>query len=373
MKSIIGRVIASAILFLLMAGSAVTLTYGATATEISLSLPDKVAPGGTFTATINVSRVDNFDACNYDVSFDPAVLILENVTNGQLGSSQIPVDTWIKINAGTARIVQNVPGVAGVSGSGYLATLRFYVVGSAGQNSTISLSNGMLSNNLAEAIPATWSGGSVSITSSQPSSQGTPPTPASFAISNLSVTPQEIRPAEQVAISARVTNTGGSEGSYTVVLNINGVEEARQIITLAPGTSKIVSFPTTRATTGKYTIIIDNNIAQFIVAAPPPPSSGEQPTGVVTPPPAAPPSLVLPETINPIPGPLPKPVISPASEPTPTPTTESGAPQVSGATPSPVPSTPANLINRPALWVAGGVVAIVLGLIIFWQVRKRVY
>ena len=42
------------------------------------------------------------------------------------------------------------------------------VIGSEGDSSTISLSNGMLSNNLAEEIPATWVRDSVNVTSVLP-------------------------------------------------------------------------------------------------------------------------------------------------------------------------------------------------------------
>jgi len=58
--------------------------------------------------------------------------------------------------------------VAGVSGSGYLAVLYFHVIGSEGDSSAISLSNGVLSDNQAGEITATWAGDSVDITSVLP-------------------------------------------------------------------------------------------------------------------------------------------------------------------------------------------------------------
>jgi len=85
-----------------------------------------------------------------------------------IDSTTIPVDIYDEISSGTYRVVQNVPGLSGVSGSGYLAVLHFHVIGSEGDSSTISLSNGMLSNNLAEEIPATWVGDSVNVTSVLP-------------------------------------------------------------------------------------------------------------------------------------------------------------------------------------------------------------
>jgi hypothetical protein len=135
---------------------------------VSIDAPDEAAPDSDFTANVNISEVTNFDACNYDVSFDASVLRLDNVTSGLIGSTAIPVDIYNEISSGTYRVIQNVPGLTGVSGSGYLAVLHFHVIGSQGDSSTISLSNGMLANNLAEEIAATWVGDSVDVTSVLP-------------------------------------------------------------------------------------------------------------------------------------------------------------------------------------------------------------
>jgi hypothetical protein len=134
---------------------------------VSIDAPAQAAPNSDFTANVNISQVVNFDACNYDVSFDASVLRLENVTSGLIGSTTIPVDVYNQISPGTYRVIQNVPGLTGVSGSGYLAVLHFHVIGSGG-SSPISLSNGMLANNLAQEIAATWVGDSVNITSVLP-------------------------------------------------------------------------------------------------------------------------------------------------------------------------------------------------------------
>jgi len=135
---------------------------------VSIDAPDEAAPDSDFTANVNISEVVGFDACNYDVSFDASVLQLDNVTSGLIGSTTIPVDMYNEISPGTYRIIQNVPGLTGVSGSGYLAVLHFHVIGSGGDSSSISLSNGMLSDNSAEEIEATWVGDSVDVTSVLP-------------------------------------------------------------------------------------------------------------------------------------------------------------------------------------------------------------
>ncbi len=167
-KRIVGRAASVALIFMLAGGGVSlwgipALAYTTTDVEISINALDKIAPGGVFTVTVDISQVDNFDACNYDVSFDPTVLRLDNVTSGDLNGTSIPVDIWNETSPDRYTIVQNVPGLAGVSGSGYLAVLHFQVIGSQGQGSNISLSNGVLSSNLAEEIPAIWIGDSVEI------------------------------------------------------------------------------------------------------------------------------------------------------------------------------------------------------------------
>ncbi len=44
------------------------------------------------------------------------------------------------------------------------------------------------------------------------------PEPAKFVLSNFSISPSEVKAGESVAVSATVTNSGGSSGSYTAIL-----------------------------------------------------------------------------------------------------------------------------------------------------------
>ncbi|NQT31163.1 MAG: Ig-like domain-containing protein, partial [Deltaproteobacteria bacterium] len=135
---------------------------------VSIDAPDDASPDSDFTASINISEVSDFDSCNYDITFDALVLRLDDVASGLIGSTAVPVDMYNELSSGTYRVIQNVPGVAGVSGSGYLAVLHFHVIGSEGDSSAISLSNGVLSDNQAGEITATWTGDSVGITSVVP-------------------------------------------------------------------------------------------------------------------------------------------------------------------------------------------------------------
>jgi len=137
---------------------------------VSVDAPAEAAPDSDFTVNINISEVTDFDACNYDFTFDTSVLRLDNVTSGLVGSTTIPVDVYNEISPGTYRVIQNVPGLAGVNGAGYLTVLHFHVIGAEGDSSAISLSNGMIASNLAEEITATWAGGSVAVADTTPPS-----------------------------------------------------------------------------------------------------------------------------------------------------------------------------------------------------------
>ncbi len=135
---------------------------------VSIDAPAIVEASSNFTATVNITMVQNLNAGNYDVLFDPAVLRLDNVADGNIGGTVVPVDIWNPFAPGAVAIVQNISGLTGVNGTGYLAQLWFSVVGSPGQSSNITLSNGTLSDNSAQRIPAAWledmvavSGGSI--------------------------------------------------------------------------------------------------------------------------------------------------------------------------------------------------------------------
>ena len=166
MKSIV-RVfrITAVVVALLLVGGAVPLAAATSGVTVDLDTPAAVGPDSNFTVNINISQVTNFDSCNYDITFDASVLRLDYVASGLIGSTTVPVDMYNELSSGTYRVVQNVPGVAGVSGFGYLAVLYFHVVGADGDSSAITLSNGVLSDNQTGEITATWTGVTVDITS----------------------------------------------------------------------------------------------------------------------------------------------------------------------------------------------------------------
>jgi hypothetical protein len=153
--------------------------------------------------------------------------------------------------------------------------------------------------------------------------------PAAFSLISLSslvISPTTVAPGEKVNISVSVANTGNLSGNFTVVLNINGVKEVEQSVTVAAGSSQTVSFSVAREKAGSYNVTIGGLNGSFTVAP------------------------------APAPAPAPTPTPTPAPSPTPTPPTP--------PTPTPQP------INWPLIGgIIGGV--IVVGLLIFFLARRR--
>jgi beta-lactamase superfamily II metal-dependent hydrolase len=92
--------------------------------------------------------------------------------------------------------------------------------------------------------------------------------PAKFTVSNLSISPDDVEPGRTVTISATVTNSGGSSGSYTAILKINGSQVETKSVTLNAGESQVVSFTVVKASTGNYAVELGGLAGTFIVTEP---------------------------------------------------------------------------------------------------------
>ena len=94
----------------------------------------------------------------------------------------------------------------------------------------------------------------------------TPP-PAEFTITSLDLSSEQVKPGQEVIASVNVTNTGGSEGSYTVNLTINGEVEQTRTVTLAPQATETVAFTITKEEPGSYSVSIGDLTDEFTVTA----------------------------------------------------------------------------------------------------------
>lgn len=95
----------------------------------------------------------------------------------------------------------------------------------------------------------------------------TPGTPAIFTISDLTISPTEVGIDESVTISAVVSNTGDTLGSYKVTFTIDKVVVATEDVTLAGGASQGVGFATSKDIAGTYTVNVGDLMASFVVRA----------------------------------------------------------------------------------------------------------
>jgi len=124
--------------------------------RVVVNAPESVREGESFTATIDVDSVTYFNSGQFDLSFDSNVLKVTDVVDGRIAGETIPAYRWVFIDKNTIRVLVAMPGIKGVTGSGYLAKIIFEAVGKGGEKSVLDISNGMLVNTEAEEIPAVW-------------------------------------------------------------------------------------------------------------------------------------------------------------------------------------------------------------------------
>jgi hypothetical protein len=141
---------------------------GSAEVTVSIEAPATVSARGEFIATVEISEVKNFDSATYDIIYDPGVLEVVAVAQGAINATEVPVDMWGFIPQGIQGkvvIINNIPGVPGVNGSGYLSEIHFHVIGSSGDTSSLSfvLEEVSIADNKAVDIRADWVGSSVKV------------------------------------------------------------------------------------------------------------------------------------------------------------------------------------------------------------------
>jgi hypothetical protein len=143
---------------------------------VSIDSPDTVKKSSSryFHVLVKITDVTNFDAAQYDITYDPDVIRIQDVNAGNISGTTILMEDWGYIPAntqGTVRIVNSVPKAPGVNGEGYLVDIYFKVMGDPGDSSVISFIEGfgdpqgylMIGNNAGIEITATWTNSSVTI------------------------------------------------------------------------------------------------------------------------------------------------------------------------------------------------------------------
>jgi PKD repeat protein len=93
-------------------------------------------------------------------------------------------------------------------------------------------------------------------------------TPANLMVRDLIVTPVYAQPGQGVYVSAKVANEGGSWGSQTMHLLINGYSEQSVGVGVSPGTAQPISFMVYKVDAGEYQVTIGDATGVFYVTAP---------------------------------------------------------------------------------------------------------
>lgn len=145
-------------------------------TTVSLTTPELVQ-GNTVHAAVEIDDVNNLDAGQFNLSFNPDVLKVVNVEDGSIEGTKIPVQ-WSSIDGDMVRVIFNLEGVTGISGSGQLAKIGFKVIGEGDSN--LLISSGLLGNTEANQIDTDWG-----ITTATDVQKSTPGFEAVFALVGL--------------------------------------------------------------------------------------------------------------------------------------------------------------------------------------------
>jgi len=86
-----------------------------------------------------------------------------------------------------------------------------------------------------------------------------------FSVSNMTITPNQVKYGNPVTISAIVSNNGSEAGTYSVVLRINGMVENIIDLMLSPGASQATTFTVNKENGGEYYTEVDGLSGIFII------------------------------------------------------------------------------------------------------------
>jgi hypothetical protein len=92
--------------------------------------------------------------------------------------------------------------------------------------------------------------------------------PASFTVTDLSVTPVEVYPGDEVSISVTATNTGSLTGTYEISLVVNDTIAETREVTLDGGDSELVTFSLIADTVGEHSVQVGELKSTFIANEP---------------------------------------------------------------------------------------------------------
>ena len=143
----------STIIILSMVLVILATPVAASQTSVNVNAPERV--DGDFIVTIEIENAVDLDSGQFDLYFDPASVSVTDVNDGNIGGTTVPIADWA-VDKDKIRVLFNLPGIDGVSGSGSLATIHFETV--VPGDCAMEISDGLLVDNMAEVMPASWDG-----------------------------------------------------------------------------------------------------------------------------------------------------------------------------------------------------------------------
>ena len=148
-SKIISTIILLSMISIILASSAAAYQTG-----VIVNAPESV--DSDFSVVMEIENAVDLDSGQFDLYFDSDAVSVTGVDDGNIGGTTIPIDNWALIDKNTIRVLFNLPGIGGVSGSGSLATIHFETV--VPGDCVMEISDGLLVDTMAEVIPASWDG-----------------------------------------------------------------------------------------------------------------------------------------------------------------------------------------------------------------------
>jgi hypothetical protein len=126
--------------------------------HVHIEAPDELANCTNFTARVHVNVLVDFDSASYNITYNASVLDVNDVTDGNVNFTDIPVTNYSFPQSGVLWIQNDVPGNPGVNDSGYLSAIQFHVNGSACDTTSIAFneSASWLKDNTGTDMNVTW-------------------------------------------------------------------------------------------------------------------------------------------------------------------------------------------------------------------------
>lgn len=145
-----------------------TTTATAPPVAVSIDAPDSAKERKRFNVIVTIADVVDLDTAQYEITYDPSVVKVTEVVNGQIDGTAMLVEEWRfepAYEQGTVQISNKAGGDSWASGTGYLVEIEFKVIGKSGDSCDIDFGTGTseLRNKDAEHISGIWNGDSVTI------------------------------------------------------------------------------------------------------------------------------------------------------------------------------------------------------------------